>query len=758
MLSAVAARKLKQVQQSSAVPGPSTLPPVAPAFTASTGSPSNGKTSPTKKPTNKPPSKRKLSGQSVPKAAAKKPRRSRSKGKEKETPRYFAEPAHADDDGDDALLSVDEDDDEERESVLGGLDTQPLALPPPKRAYSPSRPVEEDSSDEDVPAPASSLRLKSAQTHVQPVTLSTFDPKPDHNMFVLTAEERSTLGLDDENAIVVVLSAEETLSFIGTLRVRVLRGIVKMLGTTLRASAVSHPVFAPRSSPVPTLEAIQATEGSSTESSLALPTRIQRLAKSATAVVVLQDMFTGVESLGRVVRTFEGVFRHGADDSALELPLSSAVMCTRSSRDIQPFVLPSSWEDALRQATSIDESGTPPVYFVKGTKNSGKSTLARTMVNRLSARYRRVAYLDCDVGQSEFTPGGMVALTILDQPVFGPPFTHLTVPYQAHYIGSSSPRSSPSHYLSSISSLLHTYAIDLRHAAVLDPSLSTSTSISEDGRIADSVPLVINTMGWAKGLGADLTLKIEHLSAPSAVFSFYADALPEEYDGPAVYRLDPIPPPAHAPRYTAADHRALALLSYFHAVFPPPPTSSEDATSQRTVLKWDTRLPLCAMPPYELDARTAIREAVLIGAGMEDVVPAEIGRVLNGGLVGLLQSDDITGPPDASEGEGGWAIPYTQAAPPPDPTTSQCTSLALIRGISPDGTRLQLLTPLPSEGRTLVKGELEIPVWGMLDFRDSGKGEESGVPFLRWGKAGADGVIGGERRRVRRNLMRKGQM
>lgn len=34
-------------------------------------------------------------------------------------------------------------------------------------------------------------------------------------------------------------------------------------------------------------------------------------------------------------------------------------------------------------------------------------------------RYRRVAFLECDLGQSEFTPGGMAALNILDKPVFG---------------------------------------------------------------------------------------------------------------------------------------------------------------------------------------------------------------------------------------------------------------------------------------------------------------------------------------------------
>ncbi|KZV73603.1 hypothetical protein PENSPDRAFT_602671 [Peniophora sp. CONT] len=744
MLSAVAARKLKQGQQDPAAPSPTTVQPAAPIPSILNGSPSKQHASSSKKTNNKPSSKRKPSGHPAPKSASKKPRRSRSKGKDKATPRYFAEPVHADASDDDAVISVDEDEEDEREGMLVGPNTDPLPSST-KRAYSPSRPVEEDSSDDDVPAPSAPLRLKSVQRQPAPVTVSTFEPSLDQNMFVLTADERSILALGDENAIVLLLSAQETFSFIGTSRLHVLRGSVVMHGTTLRASNISHPVFAPRSSPVPSLQAITTPDGSSEQASVALPSRIKRLSKGAAAIVALREMFTGVEGLGHVVRTFDGVFRPSLDDSVLELPLVGAAMCVRSSRDIQPFVMPSSWEDALQEVTSAEGSGAPPVYFVKGPKNSGKSTLARTMVNRLTARYRRVAYLDCDIGQSEFTPGGMVALTVVERPLFGPPFTHMTVPYQAHYLGSSSPRSSPSHYLSCIEALLHAYRIDLQYGAVVDVD-----DDAEDGRIPESIPLVVNTMGWAKGLGADLTLKIEHLAAPSAVFSFYPDPPPEEYDGPPLHLLDPIAPPTHVPRYTAADHRALALLSYFHSIFP----SSDRTVAQRTAEKWDTRLPLCATPPYELDMRATIQNVVLAGAGMEDVVPTEILRVLNGALVGLVKSDD-DGAPYTSEG---WALPYSQAAPPPDPTASHCTALAVIRAVSPDGSKIHLLTPLPSSANTFVKGELEIPVWGMLDFRDGGAGEETGLPFLRWGKAGADGAIGGERRRIRRNLMRKGQM
>jgi polynucleotide 5'-hydroxyl-kinase GRC3/NOL9 len=76
---------------------------------------------------------------------------------------------------------------------------------------------------------------------------------------------------------------------------------------------------------------------------------------------------------------------------------------------------------------------------------------------------------------------------------------------------------------------------------------------------------------------------------------------------------------------------------------------------------------------------------------------------------------------------------------------------------------MHVLTPLPAllftASNALVKGEMELPIWGMLDFRNDGDevaGVEKGsVPYLQWGKGEG---LGGEKRRVRRNLMRKGQM
>ena len=313
------------------------------------------------------------------------------------------------------------------------------------------------------------------------------------------------------------------------------------------------------------------------------------------------------------------------------------------------------------------------------------------------------------------------------------------------------------------------------------------------------IPLVVNTMGWTKGLGADLLRKVQEVVEPTAVYEVGSGSGIGNQEGgrhiarfgapaqPMTFTIEPIPPSHQSSRFTAADWRTISLLSYFHSTPSPaqfsllPYDVTNDVMLTTTPLNsprvtWSTTLPLLAVPPYVVDVREALDNAVLVGAGTEDVVPSEIARVLNGALVALVRSpESSTAGENRDETLWNNSIPYTQGTPPPDPLASTCIGLALIRGVSSltssdshltaqlSKTILQILTPLPptllrsTSPRTIVKGPLEIPIWGMLDHREFGSsGERQGeVPFLQWGKA--DGV-GGERRRVRRNLMRKSQM
>ena len=328
--------------------------------------------------------------------------------------------------------------------------------------------------------------------------------------------------------------------------------------------------------------------------------------------------------------------------------------------------------------------------------------------------------------------------------------------------------------------MIHTYNLDIQHG-----DLSQNEEPSDDIRVSDIIPLVINTMGWTKGFGANLAKQLEEIVEPSYIFDFqsqdsqttdYFDPLhavrPDSRDTPAQHLLEAILPSSISRQYTPADLRSLSVLSYFHAHFSSKYLSTPLFNTYAT--SWDTSLPLCAQPPYEVIANVKTLDLViLIGPDADDVVPSELHRVLNGAVVGLVSNDPGTlDLPSEIESLGidSDGIPYIQGATPPSPTTSTCLGLALIRSVSvaqdpSQDSVLHLLTPIPpaylatKQPRVLVKGDLEIPVWGMLDYREGSDGgalgyERDRVPYLRWGKGEG---LGGERRRVRRNLMRKGQ-
>ncbi|KZT20555.1 hypothetical protein NEOLEDRAFT_1075377 [Neolentinus lepideus HHB14362 ss-1] len=773
MSSAIAARKARLAQSGEAqnTPGPAPTPATAlkPTITTPTAPE-------TPKSLGKSSSKRKSNSQ-VPLLSPEKQKRVKHKEKR---PRYFSSNGDAFTKQQDVIVIEDEESSssEENEQIvsLAASVSEDGMRTKSKRAWSPSNAFYDSSDDEAknvtindlLDIPVRTLPLQPSTS----VALSTFQAIQDKNFLRLTREDTIKLGLlpshnEDDVSVLLALAPGETVSLLGVYNLTVLAGFVSLCGTTLSASPIAHRVFAPRSSPIPVIKSMP-SDSSDVRSDI--PEFTRQIVRQGGSLVVLGEVTSHVEGLGRICRTFDGVFtpsrwQHGDTDV---LGIKGAYLIRQPSRDIQTFSLPDSWDACLSSVTSETTETKTPVCLVKGPKNAGKSTFARTLLNRLLMRYSKVAFLECDLGQSEFTPGGMVALNVVDTPVFGPPFTHLSIPTRAHYVGSSTPRPSPSHYLSSIHALLQTYRLDIQFSA--DPDVE-----SKSPKIADVIPLVVNVMGWTKGLGVDITRKIEEMVEPTDIFEFevpVTEYVPSPHRRPAegsdarLYTLEPIEPSVLSTNFSASDHRTISMLSYFHAVFPPVSLSSETSVlASPMVSSWNVSLPLCAQMPYEVALAEAFDRVYVTGAGSEDVIHAELLRVLNGAVVGLLTCDqgglDIDLDMDDTPND---VIPYTRGAAPPSPLSSHCCGLALIRGVSEtkSGVHLHILTSVSpvADARVLIKGELELPVWGMLDFRSEEGGSVAGVektmvPYLRWGR---EEGRGGERRRVRRNLMRRGQM
>ncbi|CAE6391249.1 unnamed protein product [Rhizoctonia solani] len=655
------------------------------------------------------------------------------------------------------------------------------------RPYSPSQPPNVSSEEEVLtitPTPERAGPAYTSQQATEPdlpfrSTKNIPDLIEEKNCFTISPEDANLIFGRCTTARVITLSQGESLLFVGTMELTLLQGSIRLLGTILSPSKTSHKIFAPRSHPIPVLEAlgvpastsfgISSQEGPDLISRL--PKHITQALSSSHVVLALQELVTGVEELGRVVQTFSGIFEPDLRDrGATQQILRSAYMYRAESQMDPSFDFPDDWQHAITSVlsvTSSEELGSAanhpydtPVVLVRGSKNSGKSTFSRLLANNLTGRYHRVAFIDCDLGQSEFTPAGMVSLNVLEAPIFGPPFTHTSSPRHAHFVGGNSPKTSPSHYLEALGDLAQRYQLEIKYSESLEER------IIEDGstKITDSVPLVINTQGWVKGLGADLLQSIEGLFSPTHIVDFQHSRVPSSLEpfqarpqsflehsrqdlstnSHQLIKLLPMLPSSRSPRFSAADLRSLALASYFYGRNYKDKGTDQGGLSTR----WDTSLSIRDAAPIAVDIHSGLENITIIAPAGDDVVQADLPRAIVCGLVGLVVSESLSTQPETV---------YTQGGLPPPPHSSRCVGLGFVRGAS--ATHLHLLTPVPASQlrlcRALVLGELTMPVWAFLEPEKDTQ-EENGLPFLQWGRSVAEDA-GGERRRIRRNVMRRGQ-
>lgn len=144
----------------------------------------------------------------------------------------------------------------------------------------------------------------------------------------------------------------------------------------------------------------------------------------------------------------------------------------------------------------VNDNQNGKVILAYGGKDVGKSTFLRYLINSLLNTYQQVAFLDCDPGQCEFTLSGCVQLTLIKEPLLGPPHTHLQHNTQScFYLGHLSPNDVPGQYLECIKNCFNYYQ-----------SLNSFL-----------IPLIINTMGWNQGLGLCLLKEQISITRPNYV-------------------------------------------------------------------------------------------------------------------------------------------------------------------------------------------------------------------------------------------------
>jgi hypothetical protein len=125
----------------------------------------------------------------------------------------------------------------------------------------------------------------------------------------------------------------------------------------------------------------------------------------------------------------------------------------------------------------------------------------------------------------------------------------LSLLYRAQFIGDTSPKNNPEHFVQSVFSLYDYYLNEIRN--------------SEDVPI----PLVINTHGWIQGTGYDMLLQMIEYIQPARVVEIYSYQDPTTSGGHSPTPLAPKKPInphdlKNIPNYQPHLHSVLAVSSH----------------------------------------------------------------------------------------------------------------------------------------------------------------------------------------------------
>ncbi|KAB1999943.1 hypothetical protein ES319_D12G196600v1 [Gossypium barbadense] len=341
--------------------------------------------------------------------------------------------------------------------------------------------------------------------------------------------------------------------------------------------------------------------------------------------------------------------------------------------------VPEEWSEAANSIAYDSVTSPPPFSFICGAKNSGKTTFSRHLLNILLQRYGKVAYLDTDVGQPEFTVPGFVSLTVVDKITPDLAIPCLKTPERCFFFGDVSSKRDPSTYLKYIFTLFDYYREEY---CMFDKSENA-------GRI--ELPLIVNTPGWVKGIGYEILVDMLRYICPTHVVKINISAESKNLPGGAFWLDGDCDGMVNIVEIKSAQQdnfnrsvlvqkdasllRDLRIMAYFRQCFP----SDKPITTIKELAH-----ALASHPPYEVPI------SIIKIRHLHCQVPStETYYSLNATIVGLAVSSE--------ESED---LPW-------------CVGLGIVRGIDTFKGVLNVITPVPpstlEKVNLFLQGFIQIP-------------------------------------------------
>ncbi|XP_032057582.1 polynucleotide 5'-hydroxyl-kinase NOL9 [Aythya fuligula] len=543
-----------------------------------------------------------------------------------------------------------------------------------------------------------------------------------------------------EGAAVLLLAPQQALTFTGKCRLRCLYGAVRVLGFAIGPHQPGLPVFSPPTHCALALEALPAARPPAADprqlrAAARAAMRAHRVRRQARvkvmarfspecAVVLLEHLDTPVTrfllSLPPLSRLFEAQKKEESSFTTEDAVLAS-VGIVKCSPDNGLLVSKSMFLalEELIQACCAEDEGVP-VIMVCGPKSIGKSTFNRYLINLLLNHLPSVEYMECDIGQTEFTPPGCVSLSSVTEPFLGPPFTHQQTPRKMVYYGQTSCEQDTERYIDVVKYVFNSYKKE--------------------------VPLVINTMGWVKGEGLLLLTDMIRLLAPTHVVQMDVydwkamDPLTPEYVhlAPGLYTKGKQQGKSKQTNLSAAESWKSSegeedtsvpdyKLLYIHPEFPRAGVAGE-ARVHSSILRdmailgylghlqpphTGSVLPLNSFVPYQVPFN-----AVALRVIHTDVAPTNIMYAVNASWVGLCRI------PDEIRCQNDGPVLLTQTP------VCDCLGFGIVRGVEMEKKLYHVLTPVPPEDlrqvNCLLLGNIAIPNCVLV----SQEGIEGEIPYV----------------------------
>lgn len=316
-------------------------------------------------------------------------------------------------------------------------------------------------------------------------------------------------SLFSTESCLILLNKNQTMPFRGAITLLVVRGSVQSAGFTIQEGQV-HELYSSATDSLLSVSCSDETNHSgeytfSVNENLdsmmnSFQKQIKSNSKAALIYVTSNKTTKSCLRVEEVLPVLANCF--GTDSSKDDFQFHGFYPVLKLDKSTSILQIPRSWRDISIKLISLP---VPTIICIAGNRNTGKSTFARYLSNRFISIHKEVAFLDCDLGQSELTISGAVSLHHLKSPLLGTntfnlgcAFTHLRQPLHAAFIGNNTPQQDPDAYLARIFDLLGVYKETLSH-----------------------LNLVVNTSGWIKGMGYDLLFHFINKLQPNALVQMH---------------------------------------------------------------------------------------------------------------------------------------------------------------------------------------------------------------------------------------------